>query len=46
MKTALIEIKEGSYKIRGNDISVAGLKFPLIEHFKEGKFSLQLYDQD
>ena len=37
MKTALIEIKEGSYKIRGNDISVAGLKFPLIEHFKEGK---------
>jgi len=37
MKTALIEIKEGSYKIRGNDVSVAGLKFPLIEHFKEGK---------
>ena len=36
-KTALIEIKEGSYKIRGNDISVAGLKFPLIDHFKEGK---------
>ena len=37
MKTALIEIKEGSYRIRGNDVSVAGLKFPLIEHFKEGK---------
>jgi hypothetical protein len=37
MKTALIEIKEGSYKIRGNDVSVAGLKFPVIEHFKEGK---------
>ena len=37
MKTALIQIKEGSYKIRGNDVSVAGLKFPLIEHFKEGK---------
>ena len=37
MKTALIEIKEGSYKIRGNDVSVSGLKFPLIDHFKEGK---------
>ena len=36
-KTALIQINEGSYKIRGNDVSVAGLKFPLIEHFKEGK---------
>jgi len=36
-KTALIEIKEGTYKIRGNDVSVAGLKFPLIDHFKEGK---------
>ena len=29
-KTALIQINEGSYKIRGNDVSVAGLKFPLI----------------
>ena len=37
MKTALIEIKEGSYKIRGNDISVSGMRFPLIEHFKQGK---------
>jgi len=37
MKTALVKINEGSYKIRGNDVSVAGLKFPLIEHFKEGK---------
>jgi len=36
-KTALIEIKEGTYKIRGNDVSVAGLQFPLIQHFKEGK---------
>ena len=36
-KTALIQINEGTYKIRGNDVSVAGLKFPLIEHFKEGK---------
>jgi hypothetical protein len=25
-KTALIQINEGSYKIRGNDVSVAGLK--------------------
>ena len=37
MKTASVKINEGSYKIRGNDVSVAGLKFPLIEHFKEGK---------
>ena len=37
MKTALIEIREGTYKIRGNDVSVAGLQFPLIQHFKEGK---------
>ena len=36
-KTALIQINEGSYKIRGSDVSVNGLKFPLIEHFKEGK---------
>ena len=37
MKTALIEMVEGTYKIRGNDVSVAGMKFPLIEHFKQGK---------
>ena len=37
MKTALIEFKSGTYKIRGNDTSVEGLKFPLIEHFKQGK---------
>tara|TARA_R110000772_G_scaffold2769_3_gene10072 strand:- start:925 stop:1965 length:1041 start_codon:yes stop_codon:yes gene_type:complete len=36
-KTALIQINDGSYKIRGSDVSVNGLKFPLIEHFKEGK---------
>ena len=36
-KTALIQINDGSYKIRGNDVSVSGLKFPLIEHFKEGR---------
>ena len=36
-KTALIEFKSGTYKIRGADVSVEGLKFPLIEHYKEGK---------
>tara|TARA_R110000803_G_scaffold126384_1_gene193856 strand:- start:2703 stop:3743 length:1041 start_codon:yes stop_codon:yes gene_type:complete len=36
-KTALIQINDGSYKIRGSNVSVNGLKFPLIEHFKEGK---------
>ena len=36
-KTALIEFKQGSYKIRGNDVSLEGMKFPLIEHYKEGK---------
>jgi len=37
MKTALIQFKNGTYKIRGVDTSVEGLKFPLIEHFKTGK---------
>jgi len=37
MKTALIQFNEGTYKIRGNDMSVSGLKFPLIQHFKDGK---------
>ncbi|MGA0081955.1 MAG: hypothetical protein ACO3IT_09355 [Ilumatobacteraceae bacterium] len=37
MKTALIELKSGTYKIRGNDVDLAGMKFPLIEHYKEGK---------
>jgi hypothetical protein len=37
MKTALIQFETGTYKIRGNDVSVSGLKFPLIEHYKEGK---------
>ena len=31
-----IEIIEGTYKIRGNDTSVAGLVFPLVEEFKMG----------
>jgi hypothetical protein len=37
MLKALIEIKEGSYKIRGTDVDLTGMKFPLIEHYKEGK---------
>ena len=37
MKTALIQFETGNYKIRGNDVNVAGLQFPLIEHYKEGK---------
>ena len=37
MKTALIQFKSGTYKIRGTDQSVEGMKFPLIEHFKQGK---------
>ncbi len=31
-----IRIIEGTYKIRGNDTSVAGLVFPLVEEFKLG----------
>jgi hypothetical protein len=31
-----ITIIEGTYKIRGNDTSVAGLTFPLVEDFKVG----------
>lgn len=29
-----VTIKQGTYKIRGKDVSVAGLTFPLIESFK------------
>jgi hypothetical protein len=29
-----IQIKQGTYKIRGKDVSVAGLTFPMIEPFK------------
>ena len=39
MKTALIQFKQGFYNIRGNETSVEGMKFPLIEHFKQGKNS-------
>jgi hypothetical protein len=31
-----VRIIEGTYKIRGNDTSVAGLVFPLVEEFKVG----------
>jgi len=31
-----ITIIDGTYKIRGNDTSVAGLTFPLVEEFKMG----------
>jgi hypothetical protein len=33
---AIIEITEGSYKIRGNDTSMAGFRFELVEGFKTG----------
>jgi len=39
MKTALIQFKNGFYNIRGSETSVEGMKFPLIEHFKQGKNS-------
>jgi replicative DNA helicase len=32
-----VTIIEGTYKIRGNDTSVAGLTFPMVEEFKMGK---------
>lgn len=34
--TAVIEILDGVYKIRGNDTSVAGHRFPLVEPFRKG----------
>jgi hypothetical protein len=34
--TAIVEIREGTYKIRGNDTSMAGFRFSLVEQFKEG----------
>lgn len=34
--TAIIEINEGLYKIRGQDTSVAGTRFPLVEHYRKG----------
>jgi hypothetical protein len=34
--TAVIEILEGVYKIRGQDTSVAGHRFPLVDAFRKG----------
>ena len=31
-----IKILEGTYKIRGKDVDLAGMVFPLIEEFKVG----------
>ena len=31
-----IRIKEGTYKIRGKDVDLAGMIFPLVEEFKVG----------
>ncbi|SVC15223.1 uncharacterized protein METZ01_LOCUS268077, partial [marine metagenome] len=31
-----IKIKAGSYKIRGKDVELTGMVFPLVEHFKVG----------
>ena len=31
-----IKIVEGTYKIRGKDVDLAGMVFPLVEHFKVG----------
>jgi len=33
---AIVEITEGSYKIRGQDTSMSGFRFELVEGFKEG----------
>ena len=34
--TAIVEIRDGTYKIRGQDTSMAGFRFELVEGFKEG----------
>ena len=31
-----VRITEGTYKIRGKDVDLAGMVFPLVEHFKVG----------
>jgi hypothetical protein len=33
---AIIEIREGTYKIRGQDTSMAGFRFELVEGYKQG----------
>ena len=34
--TQQIKIKSGSHKIRGKDVELAGMVFPMIEEFKMG----------
>ena len=34
--SAMIEINNGTYKIRGNDVSMSGFRFMLVEQFKTG----------
>ena len=34
--TQQIKIKSGSYKIRGKDVELAGMVFPMVEPFKVG----------
>ena len=34
--TQQIKIKSGSYKIRGKDVELAGMVFPMVEEFKMG----------
>jgi hypothetical protein len=33
---AIIEIREGTYKIRGQDVSMAGNRFELVEQYRDG----------
>jgi hypothetical protein len=33
---AIVEIREGTYKIRGQETSMAGFRFELVEQFKQG----------
>ena len=33
---AIVEIREGTYKIRGQDVSMAGYRFELVDRYKEG----------
>ena len=36
---AIIEIREGTYKIRGQDVSMAGNRFELVEQYRDGAIS-------
>jgi len=33
---AIVEVREGTYKIRGQDVSMAGIRFELVDGYKEG----------